>query len=586
MEQKFYTVERNVQIVIAVLKANGIRKVVASPGTTNICFVGSIQQDPFFEIYSSVDERSAAYIACGLAAESGEPVVLSCTGATASRNYYSGLTEAYYRKLPVLAITSHQGTDRIGHLIAQNIDRRQLPKDIVKISVDIPFVHDARDEHFAEMEANKAVLELFRKGGGPAHINLHTRYSKDFSVKELPSCRIIRHHAISDQLPELPKGNIAIFIGSHRTFTEAQNQAIDAFCASHIAVAFCDHTSGYYGEYRVQASLLFTQREYASPLNNFSLLIHIGEVSGDYTGSAIKAKEVWRVNPDGEIRDTYNKLTHVFEMTEQQFFSAYATGASSTSQSSLANAFREEVEKVRAAIPELEFSNVWIAQQTAPNMPAGSKVHLGILNTLRTWNYFDFPDGVESFCNVGGFGIDGTVSALVGASLVNPKRLYFGIFGDLAFFYDMNVVGNRHVGNNVRILLVNNGKGTEFRMYNHPCYAFGEDAEPFMAAAGHFGNKSPMLVRHYAEDLGYEYLCASSKEEFLKVRERFLCPDITDKPMLLEVFTNSPEESEMLKAASCVLSDPKVVLKRKVSGVVKDVVGQQGLDKIKQILGK
>lgn len=52
-------------------------------------FVGSIQQDTWFEIYSSVDERSAAYLACGIATESGEPVAITCTGATASRNYLS-----------------------------------------------------------------------------------------------------------------------------------------------------------------------------------------------------------------------------------------------------------------------------------------------------------------------------------------------------------------------------------------------------------------------------------------------------------------------------------------------------------------
>ena len=101
-----YTVERNVQILISLLKAHGVKRIVASPGTTNITLVGSLQQDSYFSIYSSFDERSAAYLACGLAAESGEPVALSCTGATASRNYVSGLTEAYYRNLPVLAITS------------------------------------------------------------------------------------------------------------------------------------------------------------------------------------------------------------------------------------------------------------------------------------------------------------------------------------------------------------------------------------------------------------------------------------------------------------------------------------------------
>ena len=101
-----YSNEKNVLLMVALLKAHGIRKVVASPGTTNITFVASLTHDPFFQVYSSVDERSAAYMACGMADESGEPVVISCTGATASRNYFPGLTEAYYRKLPILAITS------------------------------------------------------------------------------------------------------------------------------------------------------------------------------------------------------------------------------------------------------------------------------------------------------------------------------------------------------------------------------------------------------------------------------------------------------------------------------------------------
>ena len=134
MNKRFYTSERNVQIVLALLKANKIKKIIASPGTTNFTFVASIQDDPYFEVYSAVDERSAAYMACGMAAESKEPVVLTCTGATASRDYYPGLTEAFYRKLPILAVTSHQGTDRIGQLWPQNIDRRQIPHDIAKLS--------------------------------------------------------------------------------------------------------------------------------------------------------------------------------------------------------------------------------------------------------------------------------------------------------------------------------------------------------------------------------------------------------------------------------------------------------------------
>ena len=58
-----YTSEKNVLILLSLLKQYHIRKIVASPGTTNITFIASAQSDPFFEIYSSVDERSAAYIA-------------------------------------------------------------------------------------------------------------------------------------------------------------------------------------------------------------------------------------------------------------------------------------------------------------------------------------------------------------------------------------------------------------------------------------------------------------------------------------------------------------------------------------------
>ena len=94
-----YTDEKTTQIVIAMLKSYGVKNIVVSPGTCNSCFVGSIQDDPFFTLYSVVDERSAAYFATGLAAETNGPVVITCTEATASRNYISAMTEAFYRNL-------------------------------------------------------------------------------------------------------------------------------------------------------------------------------------------------------------------------------------------------------------------------------------------------------------------------------------------------------------------------------------------------------------------------------------------------------------------------------------------------------
>ena len=171
---------------------------------------------------------------------------------------------------------------------------------------------------------------------------------------------------------------------------------------------------------------------------------------------------------------------------------------------------------------------------------------------------------------------------MIGASLANPEKLYFGVLGDLAFFYDMNVLGNHHVGRNVRIMLINNGRGTEFRNYNHPAQAFKNDADAYMAAAGHYGNKSPVLVRHYAEDLGYEYLSANTKEEFLENAKRFVTEELTEKPILFELFTNSEEESKALQMLRGIEVDAKSSAKK----ILKDIIGTENTAKLKTLLHK
>ena len=77
MSHSSHTLERSPLLLISLLKQYGIKRVIASPGTANMPLVIGMQYDPFFEMYSAVDERSAAYMACGMAAESGEPVVIT-----------------------------------------------------------------------------------------------------------------------------------------------------------------------------------------------------------------------------------------------------------------------------------------------------------------------------------------------------------------------------------------------------------------------------------------------------------------------------------------------------------------------------
>lgn len=575
-----YTDEVNIQILISLMKHHGVRNVVASPGATNVTVVACLQRDPFFTVYSSVDERSAAYMACGIAAETGEPVALSCTGATASRNYVPGLTEAFYRKLPVLAVTSTQHLGRIGHMYPQVVDRTNGLNDICRVSVQCPSVHSADDRWACEANINRALLELTREGGGPAHINMVTTASRGFDVSELPPARAVDRIMPGDELPSLNGKRVAVYVGAHRAWTDSEVEACEAFCERYGAFVFCDQTSNYTGAHGVMGALVALQKHYTSPCLPVDVMVHIGEISGAY--AAPKPRQTWRVSLDGQPRDPFGKLRYVFDMPEEEFFRAYAEVEGATAGHDLAAEWRAEDARIRARIPELPFSNIWCAKELAPMLPAGSVLHLGILNSLRSWNFFPKDPSIRAYCNTGGFGIDGCMSSLIGASLCSPEKLFFGVVGDLACFYDLNSLGNRHVGRNVRIMVVNNGVGTEFKNYNHRAAAFGDEGDAYMAARGHFGNQSPDLLRHYAEDLGFEYLCAGDKGSFGEAVKRFAVPEVTEKPMLLEVFTDSVEESDALKAIYTLETDTAGAAK----GAVKSLLGDKGVAAVKKMLGR
>lgn len=565
------------------MKAHSIKRVVASPGSTNVCLVYSLQNDPFFEIYSSVDERSAAYMACGMAAETGEPVAITCTEATASRNYMPGLTEAFYRKLPVLAITSTNEITRIGQNYPQMIDRSVFPNDIVKKSFFIPIL----TENFKKLSGyvnliNDAMAELTRHGCGPVHIEYETRYSRDYSVQELPEFNVSHRITGDNGFPQLSMGNIAIYVGAHKRWADSLVQSVDDFCEKYNAVVLCDKITNYPGKYGVYHTLMTSQLNYWYPCEEIDTLIYIGEVSSAYE-KKFKLHNVWRVSPDGEFRNMLQKyggtLQYVFEMEEEKFFAYYAGLKSLNSECSYLQNWRSNLSVLQLKIPELPFSNLWVAQHLAPHLPEGSRLFLAIENSLRSWNYFETDKSIEGYCNTGGFGIDGGMSTMIGASLVSPETLFFFVTGDLAFFYDMNVMGNRHVGNNIRILLINNGIGQQFKNPGHAAQYIGNDVDKFVAAAGHWGNKSEKLVKNYSEDLGYEYLSAITKEDFNDKYPYFVDSSV-NKRMLFEVFTTTEDETEALDTIQGLMASNQSFLKT----MVKSAIGEKNAKVFKKLL--
>lgn len=571
-----YSSERNIQQLVYLLKAHNIKRVIVSPGNTNISFVGSIQDDPYFEMFSCVDERSAVYMACGMAEYCEEPIVVSCTGATAARNYSSGLTEAYYRKLPIIAITSSQYFGRVGNLYPQFTDRSILQNDVVTLSVQISTVNCDEDLWSNNVRINNALLQVRRKCGGPVHINIETSFSADFSVSHLPRERVIHRYSRNEPLPNLEGKRICVFVGSHNRFSKELENEIDEFCEKYNAVVLCDHTSNYKGKYRVLGGIVQCQEQYYSPARKTDVVIHIGEISGSYY--SFKNTEIWRVSEDGEVRDAYKLLTAIFEMDEMSFFKEYNhTNGEYSFNSNYYTEWKNECERLYALLPELPFSNVWIAKQTANKLPQNSVLHLGILNSLRSWNLFEIPQTVYAFSNVGGFGIDGALSSCIGSSLSDPSKTNIIVLGDLATFYDLSILGNRHVRNNVRILVVNNGTGFEMHCSGSIGNCFGSDADKYMAGGGHFGNKSKSLLKHIANDLDFEYFAVETKSEYLSIIEYFLDEQEHQKSIIVEAFVNVCDEEKAYNESRNLIKDAKGNAKKVISAIV----GRNGYEKLK-----
>lgn len=240
-------------------------------------------------------------------------------------------------------------------------------------------------------------------------------------------------------------------------------------------------------------------------------------------------------------------------MTEEDFFEYYISSHNRGHESNdYYNVCLSVYNNISSSIPELPFSNAWVVKTISKSLPDNSVVHIGILNSSRSWHYFDVNTDVEFYSNSGTYGIDGIMSAFLGSCLSTPSRLHYLFIGDLSFFYDINSLGNKHFPKNARIILVNNGCGAEFKIFHNSAYELGDSANDYISAMGHFGNKSKRLVKDFAKNLNFEYISASTKEEFEMHLSKFFEP-INDKSIIFEVFTDHKNENKALELLSSIV---------------------------------
>lgn len=571
-----YSEKRNIIQLLSLLKQFGINKFVVSPGSRHIPIVISMEADPFFKLYSVVDERSASFFALGLIQKFSEPVGVICTSGTASANYCSAISEAYYQELPLLVLTADRHPALLDQHEDQMIHQAMMYQNVAKKVYNLPVVNDEIDAWYNNRLINEALLELGHHGNGPVQINIPVpNHIDNFSTLELPVERKIDRFDAETSMDgwkeiadKLSRSKIVLVCGEGLKFTERENKALNSFVNTFDCIILADKMSNCHVDFSINNSFPVVQALSNADIKELCPDIIISIRANYSFNPELKALafrfgldkfENWFISPSGKVIDVFHNLSRVFEMSEMYFFEqAVLYAKCSYNDHDYANTWLVIARSIEE--PHTPYGHINAVGTFLSHIPENSVLHLANSNSVRIAQLFSFPDSVEVHCNRGTDGIDGCMSTMVGFASESEQPVFL-LIGDLTFFYDMNALWNRHLNKNVRIFLCNNGGGAIMHMPKRP--QFAEDHLPNYISAKHSAS-----AKAWAEDRGFLYLSASNQSELDENILKFVSPS-NDCPVLMEVFSEMLSDTDIFKGYYGVIR--RVSVDRSLRGMASSV---------------
>ena len=172
----------------------GIRDAVFSPGSRNAPLSISFSRHPKIHTLVVVDERSAGFIALGIAQQTKKPVVLCCTSGTALLNYGPAIAEAYYSRTPLIIMSGDRPSEWIDQWDGQTIQQQNVFQAFVKAFIQMPTFLDFEDARWAYQTKIAQSFHLATQSRRPVHLNFPFRepfypdknqkltFSQDFKI--------------------------------------------------------------------------------------------------------------------------------------------------------------------------------------------------------------------------------------------------------------------------------------------------------------------------------------------------------------------------------------------------------------------
>ncbi|MDE5947723.1 MAG: 2-succinyl-5-enolpyruvyl-6-hydroxy-3-cyclohexene-1-carboxylic-acid synthase, partial [Prevotella sp.] len=184
----------NIQILISLLSQHGVDRAVVCPGSRNAPIVHWLNECGAMECRSVTDERSAGFVALGMALATGKPVAVCVTSGTALLNLAPAVAEAYYRQVSLVVVSADRPQMWIDQLDGQTLRQPGALGCLVACSITLPESTDGENRRYCERLVNEAMLASRCPVGRPVHINVPLSEPLfDFTISDTPRVKAVAH---------------------------------------------------------------------------------------------------------------------------------------------------------------------------------------------------------------------------------------------------------------------------------------------------------------------------------------------------------------------------------------------------------
>ena len=545
---------------IDTLIASGLRHVCISPGSRHTALVLALARHrDEIDLYSHLDERSAAFFALGLAMGSNEPAAVVCTSGSAAANFFPAIIEAHQSRVPLIVLTADRPHELRLSGANQTIDQIKLYGDYVDWFVDAPL--PAADppsvalRHLSTLAARAVNISMTTRG--VVHINLPFRKPFEPSADDA-EVMAFKRPATTNFVEEranyesglsalLTDDSLAqpgiIYFGHGSCRSEAERAAITPWAERLSAITgypiLAEFTSnmrsgkaiGAYESVMDSQADLFTQAEvlirFGSPplaknMQDFMLGNHLRyhifcSRAGEWADDSHSVTHHLTVNPakvlvdewDGwnskAPRDKWSKKWQTAERTARQVIS----------------------DQINTG----EYFDGAVLHDVVDLMPAESALFVGNSLPVRHLDQFGMPPEkpIFAYANRGASGIDGNVSTALGIGAARREKPLVAVLGDITLYHDLNgLLAIRRCGLPATIVLLNNEGGGIF--HRLPAREF----EPHFS--DYFITAHGLDFAHAAALYDLTYIRADDRATFRAALRDSVC---ASESTLIEVRTNA-----------------------------------------------